>query len=163
MRQISSGMYGAIIVSDSPRDTTKDHLIVAGGGGLVEFYKQGPSTLLVNGKMNPRPIVMTVGDTNRLRIVSIHADEELTFRFGTPEQTARWRPLAQDGADVPAALRVSMPALTRLGPGETADFTYVPTKAGEMELEVWIDFGGHRVVVPVEVRERPKAEKRASH
>jgi hypothetical protein len=56
-----------------------------------------------------------------------------------------------------------MPALTRLGPGETADFTYVPTKAGEMELEVWIDFGGHRVVVPVEVRERPKAEKRASH
>jgi manganese oxidase len=154
MRQISSGMYGAIIVSDSPRDTTKDHLIVAGGGGLPEFYKQGPSTLLVNGKMNPRPIVMTVGDTNRLRIVSIHADEVLNFRFGTEDQAARWRPLAQDGADVPPALRVSKPALARLGPGETADFTYVPTKPGAMQLEVWIDFGGHRVVVPVEVRPR---------
>jgi FtsP/CotA-like multicopper oxidase with cupredoxin domain len=163
MRQISSGMYGAIIVSDSPRDTTKDHLIVGGGGGLMEFYKQGPSTLLVNGRMNPRPIVMTVGDTNRLRIVSIHADEVLNFRFGTPEQAARWRPLAQDGADVPVALRVSKPGLARLGPGETADFTYVPTKAGAMQLEVWIDGGGHRVVVPVEIRERQKPVKDASH
>ena len=115
MRQISSGMYGAIIVSDSPRDTTRDHVIVAGGGGLPVFYKQGPSTLLVNGKMNPRPILMTVGDTNRLRIVSIHADEVLNFRFGTPEQVARWRPLAQDGADVPAALRVSKPGAGEAG------------------------------------------------
>jgi hypothetical protein len=95
--------------------------------------------------------------------VSIHADEVLNFRFGTPEQAAQWRPLAQDGADVPVALRVSKPGLARLGPGETADFTYVPTKAGEMQLEVWIDGGGHRVVVPVEVRDRQKAEKRASH
>ena len=162
MRQIASGMYGAIIVSDWPRDTTKDHLIVAGGGGLPEFYKQGPSTLLVNGKINPRPIVMTVGDTNRLRIVSIHADEVLYFRFGTGEQATKWSPLARDGADLPVALRAPKTALVRMGPGETADFTYVPTKVGEMQLEVWIDFGGHRVVLPVEVRERPKAEKRAS-
>jgi hypothetical protein len=83
MRQISSGMYGAIVVTDTPRDTTRDHVIVAGGGGLPIFYKQGPSTLLVNGSATPDPIRMTVGDTNRLRIVSIHADEVLTFRFGT--------------------------------------------------------------------------------
>jgi FtsP/CotA-like multicopper oxidase with cupredoxin domain len=38
MRQIGSGMYGAIIVSDAPRDTTRDHVIVAGGGGLPVFY-----------------------------------------------------------------------------------------------------------------------------
>ena len=162
MRQIASGMYGAIIVSDGPRDTTKDHLIVAGGGGLPEFYKLGPSTLLVNGRQNPRPIVMTVGDTNRLRIVSIHADEVLNFRFGTPEQVAKWRPLAQDGADLPMALRVSKPAIARLGPGETGDFTFVPTRARAMQLEVWIENGGHRVVVPVEIQDRHKAEKRAS-
>ncbi|HEY9519810.1 MAG TPA: multicopper oxidase domain-containing protein, partial [Gemmatimonadales bacterium] len=34
MRQIGSGMYGAIIVSDAPRDLSRDHLVVAGGGGL---------------------------------------------------------------------------------------------------------------------------------
>jgi FtsP/CotA-like multicopper oxidase with cupredoxin domain len=161
MRQIASGMYGAIIVSDSPRDTTKDHLIVAGGGGLPEFYKLGPSTLLVNGRMEPPAIVMTVGDTNRLRIVSIHADEVLNFRFGTEEQVVKWRPLARDGADLPMALRAPKSALARLGPGETADFTYVPTKAGEMRLEVWVGGGGRRVLLPVEIRERQKTKKAA--
>jgi FtsP/CotA-like multicopper oxidase with cupredoxin domain len=153
MRQIGSGMYGAIIVSDAPRDTTRDHVIVAGGGGLPMFYKEGPSFLLVNGRRAPPPITMTVGETNRLRIVSIHADEVLHFRFGTEEQAARWRPLARDGADLPAALRAPKPALVTMGPGETADFTYVPTQPGTMMLEVWIE-PGQRVVLPVEVKPR---------
>ena len=113
MRQIGSGMYGAIIVSDAPRDTTRDHVIVAGGGGLPVFYKQAPNFLLVNGSTIAAPIRMTVGDTNRLRIVSIHADEVLHFRFGTEAQVARWKPLARDGADLPVALRG-----TRVGRGQ---------------------------------------------
>jgi FtsP/CotA-like multicopper oxidase with cupredoxin domain len=160
MRQIGSGMYGAIIVSDSPRDTTRDHLIVAGGGGLPVFYKQAPTFLLVNGKsLAPRPLHMTVGDTNRIRIVSIHADEVLTFRFGTEVQAARWTPLARDGADLPAALRAAKPAVLRMGPGETADFTYVPTQPGHMMLEVWTE-AGQRVAVPVEVQARRVAVTR---
>jgi FtsP/CotA-like multicopper oxidase with cupredoxin domain len=159
MRQIGSGMYGAIIVSDAPRDTTRDHVIVAGGGGLPVFYRQGPSFLLVNGRVFPRALHMTVGDTNRVRIVSIHADEILHFRFGTETQAARWKPLAQDGADLPVALRAAKPAVLSMGPGETADFTYVPTQPGSMMLEVWIE-GGQRVVLPVEVHARAVAMKR---
>jgi FtsP/CotA-like multicopper oxidase with cupredoxin domain len=158
MRQIGSGMYGAIIVSDAPRDTTRDHLVVAGGGGLPIFYKEGPSSLLVNGRTNPRPIHMTVGDTNRVRIVSVHSDEVLHFRFGTEEQVAHWKPLARDGADLPATLRAPKPATVTMGPGETADFTYVPARAGTMSLEVWIE-GGQRVVVPVEITSRQVAVK----
>jgi FtsP/CotA-like multicopper oxidase with cupredoxin domain len=159
MRQIGSGMYGAIIVSDAPRDTTRDHLIVAGGGGLPVFYKQAPNFLLVNGSVQPRPLRMTVGDTNRVRIVSIHADEILHFRFGTEEQVARWKPLARDGADLPAGLRGAKPAQVSMGPGETADFTYVPTKPGSMSLEVWIE-RGQRVVLPIEVQARSVAVRR---
>jgi FtsP/CotA-like multicopper oxidase with cupredoxin domain len=159
MRQIGSGMYGAIIVSDAPRDTTRDHLIVAGGGGLPVFYKQGPSFLLVNGSTSPDKLHMTVGDTNRIRIVSIHADEVLHVRFGTEAQAVRWRPLARDGADLPDALRAVKPAVLSMGPGETADFTYVPTQPGLMTLEVWID-GGQRIGLPVEVQARPAASKR---
>ncbi|HUQ82946.1 MAG TPA: multicopper oxidase domain-containing protein [Gemmatimonadaceae bacterium] len=158
MRQIGSGMYGAIIVSDTPRDTTRDHVIVAGGGGLPVFYKQTPNFLLVNGSRLPDPIRMTVGETNRLRIVSIHADEVLNFRFGTEEQVARWKPLAQDGADLPIALRAAKSALTRMGPGQTADFTYVPTKAGSMMLEVWTE-AGQRVMLPVQVQARRSAAR----
>jgi FtsP/CotA-like multicopper oxidase with cupredoxin domain len=157
MRQIGSGMYGAIIVSDAPRDTTRDHLIVAGGGGLPVFYKHGPSFLLVNGRVFPGKVRMTVGDMNRIRIVSIHADEVLNFRFGTETQVARWKPLARDGAELPAALRDAKSAVVTMGPGETADFNYMPTRPGSMMLEVWID-GGQRVVVPVEVQERSVAK-----
>jgi FtsP/CotA-like multicopper oxidase with cupredoxin domain len=156
MRQIASGMYGAIIVTDTPRDTTRDHVIVAGGGGLPVFYKQGPSMLLVNGAIGPAPIRMTVGDTNRLRIVSIHADEVLNFRFGTRLAVARWQPLARDGADLPPALRASTPAVMRMGPGETADFIYVPKEAGRMTMEVWIG-GGQRIALPIDVQ--PRAAK----
>jgi len=46
-----------------------------------------------------------------------------------------------------------------MGPGETADFTYVPTAPGMMMLEVWIE-GGQRVVLPVEVRARSTVVKR---
>jgi len=91
-----------------------------------------------------------VGVPQRLRIVSIHADEVLGFRFGTETEVARWTPLARDGADLPPALRVAKPAILTLGPGETADFTYVPARPGSMMLEVWIQ-GGQRLVLPVEV------------
>lgn len=158
MRQISSGMYGAIIVSDTPRDTTRDHVIVAGGGGLPIFYKQGPSTLLVNGSPTPAPIRMTAGDTNRLRIVSIHADEVLTFRLGTQVTVAQWTPIARDGADLPPALRSTGPARIRMGPGETADFLYVPKEPGRMIMEVWIGSPGTRITLPIDVQ--PRAPKK---
>jgi FtsP/CotA-like multicopper oxidase with cupredoxin domain len=154
MRQIGSGMYGAIIVSDAPRDTTRDHLIIAGGGGLPMFYKQAPTFLLVNGNATPKPIHLTVGDTNRIRIVSIHADEVLTFRLGKEAQATRWRPLAQDGADLPASLRMMKPAVVTLGPGETADFTYVAAEPGTLMLEVWTE-SGTRVTLPVDIQARP--------
>jgi manganese oxidase len=158
LRQIGSGMYGAIIVSDIPRDTTRDHVIVAGGGGLPVFHKEAPTFLLVNGSTNPTPLVMTVGEAQRLRIVSIHADEVLHFRFGTNASATQWTPLARDGADLPVALRTRAVAITDMGPGETADFTYVPTQPGDMSLEVWIP-RGQRIVLPVTVRARRVAAK----
>jgi FtsP/CotA-like multicopper oxidase with cupredoxin domain len=154
LRQIGSGMYGAMVVSDAPRDTTRDHVVVAGGGGLPVFDKDGPSFLLVNGRMQPRPMRMTLGDTNRLRIVSIHADNILRFRLGDDSTVASWRPIARDGADLPPALRGVRTATVEMGPGETADFAYVPTRPGSMMLEVWMWPTGSRVALPIVVSPR---------
>jgi manganese oxidase len=149
LRQIGSGMYGAIIVSDSARDLTRDKLVVAGGGGIGVFDKEGPSFLLVNGRRTPRAIHMTVGDTNRVRIVSIHADEILHFRFGDDSTVARWTQTAKDGADLPPALRREGTASIEMGPGETADFSYVPTRVGTMYLETWVTPMGQRIALQV--------------
>ena len=151
LRQIGSGMYGAIIVTDAPRDTARDHLVVAGGGGVPMFDKFGPSFLLVNGRATPRAIHMTVGDTNRLRIVSIHSDEILRFRLGSDSTVARWTPLAKDGADLPPALRRAETATVEMGPGQTADYLYVPEHVGRMTLEVWISPAGQRIALPIDV------------
>jgi hypothetical protein len=58
-----------------------------------------------------------------------------------------------DGADLPQALRRIGLARVRMGPGETADFTFVPTRVGDLTLEVWND-GGQRVQLPVRIRAR---------
>jgi FtsP/CotA-like multicopper oxidase with cupredoxin domain len=152
LRQIASGMYGAIIVSDAPRDTVHDHLIVAGGGGLPVFEKNGPNFLLVNGRTEAAPLRLTVGETHRLRIVSIHADVPLRFRLGTLSSVSTWTPIARDGADLPAGLQVEGPATIDMGPGETADFNFTPKVVGEQLLEVAVWPTGARVILPVIVQ-----------
>ena len=156
LRQIGSGMYGAIVVTDGPRDTTRDHIIVAGGGGVPIFHKNGPASLLVNGRAFPRAIHMTVGDTNRLRIVSIHSDEILAFRLANDSAVVHWTPIARDGADLSPTLRRPELAKIDMGPGQTADFLYVPDRPGQMMLEVWIGSSsiGTRVALPIEVDAR---------
>jgi hypothetical protein len=59
---------------------------------------------------------------------------------------------------VAIALRGSKPAVATMGPGETGDFTYVPTQPGRMSLEVWTE-SGQRVVLPVEIGARSAAVK----
>ena len=148
--QIGSGMYGAIVVSDAPRDTTRDHVVVAGGAGPPVFAKVLNPFMLVNGRTAPRPLRMTVGDTNRLRLVSIHAENLVGFRLGDDSTVARWVPVAKDGADLPAALRAEGTARSLLGPGETADFLFVPPHPGRWALEVFTSgAAGARVVLPV--------------
>ena len=158
LRQIGSGMYGAIVVTDGPRDTTRDHIIVAGGGGVPMFHKIGPAFLLVNGRAFPKPIHMTAGDTNRVRIVSIHSDELLTFRLSNDSAVVHWTPIARDGADLPPALRRPELAKIDMGPGQTADFLVVPDRPGPMTMEVWIGLSsiGTRVALPIVVDEPKK-------
>jgi hypothetical protein len=85
-----------------------------------------------------------------LLTVSVHRDIVLNFRLASDSSVVRWRALARDGADLPPALRtIQLPQLA-MGPGETADFTFVPDRPGSLTLEVWID-RGQRVALPVEI------------
>jgi FtsP/CotA-like multicopper oxidase with cupredoxin domain len=134
--QIQSGLYGAILVTDGPRDLVRDHLVVAGGGGPEIQPKIESPFALVNGRRSPPPLRLVVGEEHRLRIVSIHPDWRVAFTLRDDSTVARWRAIAKDGHDLPPAQATVRPAHVIMGPGETADFLFRPTEPGTWTLEV---------------------------
>jgi FtsP/CotA-like multicopper oxidase with cupredoxin domain len=158
-KQIQSGMYGALLVTDGPRDLTRDHVIVAGGGGPEIIPKFESPFALVNGRRVPPPIRLTVGETHRLRLVSIHPDWLIYFSLRNDSTVGRWRAIAKDGADLPPALATLRPANINMGPGETADFEFTPTEVGRWRIEVsTAESGGWQIVQRIIVE--PKAAVR---
>ena len=155
--QISRGMYGAVIVSDRPRDLDHDHLVVAGGGGPhLEKNIESPFAL-VNGRTSPAPLRLTAGETHRLRIVSIHPDWRIAFTLKSDSAVARWRAIAKDGADLPAAIATERAAYIEMGPGQTADFEFSPTQPGVWRLEVKsVDAGWYIPLTVIVEAKRPK-------
>jgi FtsP/CotA-like multicopper oxidase with cupredoxin domain len=155
---ILSGMYGALLVTDTPRDPRRDHVIVAGGGGPVVTAKVESPYALVNGNRFTRPLRLTVGETHRLRIVSIHPDYAVAFTLRNDSTIARWRWIAKDGATRPQSLATMGPANVVMGPGETNDFEFTPTAPGEWTLDVRSAEPGW--YIPLRVIVEPRAAKR---
>lgn len=157
--QILSGMYGAIIVTDQPRDTVHDHLVVAGGGGPEIFKKIESPYALVNGRRFPPPMRLTVGEKHRLRLLSIHPDWRVAFSIRTDSSVGRWRAIAKDGADLPPALATDRPAYVEMGPGETADFEFESATPGQWRFEVKSVETGWYIPFDIIVAERAKARR----
>jgi FtsP/CotA-like multicopper oxidase with cupredoxin domain len=156
--QIQSGMYGAIIVTDKPRDLERDHLIVAGGGGPAVFAKIESPYALVNGQRSPAPLRLAMGETHRLRIVAVHPDWRITFTLRNDSTVARWRAIAKDGADMPPAQATERLAVTEMGPGETADFEFRSSTPGRWTLDIrTTESSGWHIQLPVIVE--PRTEK----
>ncbi len=133
--QISSGLYGALIVLEpgATLDTATDLMFVLGASGPF------PNTGTLNGKAEPDPIELVAGRTYRLRFVHIQPDWRVNFTLLDDQGLVRWRPIAKDGADLAPALRRTAPARWLAGPGETADFEFTPAGPGvyRLELTTW--------------------------
>lgn len=151
--QINSGMYGAIVVVDDPAkyDPSVDKIILAGGGG-PQPTPTSDFPGAVNGSPFPEPLNMEVGKTYRLRLINIHPEWRVEFSLGTDTTTAQWKPIAKDGADLPASQSRLRPAYLQTGPGETADFEFTPTTAEDLRLLVKTRLSGWIVPVSVFVR-----------
>jgi manganese oxidase len=153
-RQIGSGMYGALLVVDRARDTTRDHVVIVGGGGPAQFPKLESYWALVNGRASPAPLRLAAGETHRLRLISIHPDWAVTFALVNDSAAARWRPVAKDGAELPASLTAPRLARVQMGPGETADFEVTAPTPGRWRLEIHSTDPGWRIPLDVIVEER---------
>lgn len=132
-RQLSSGMYGAMLVLDSGTgfDPSLDHVMVVsrGGPGL-------DAPIVVNGTREPK-LTLKAGETHRLRFVNITPGDIVSVTLGSATGLASWRPFAKDAAAVPESRRATVPAQQTIAAGETFDFEYVapPGRAG-LWLEV---------------------------
>jgi FtsP/CotA-like multicopper oxidase with cupredoxin domain len=144
VRQHNAGLIGALIVRDVGASAPLDeHVFFLKGSRQLN----AASPLEVNGEANPDTVVIHAGLPARLRFISLaafnpNATVSLTARrdssFANLRDTmvVRWRPIAKDGADLPAAARTARLARQIVGMGETYDFEYTPGERGTLRLEV---------------------------
>ena len=127
IEQITSGLYGAIVVLPPGErfDSTRDHVFVAGWDGL--------SRTLVNGDSTPPPLELAAGVAHRFRFVGIGAATGGRFAIRRDSSLVHWRAVARDGADLPPAQATLRRANQYVGVGETFDFEWIP-EPGEYSL-----------------------------
>jgi manganese oxidase len=134
-RQQRAGIVGPLIVVDRARyDSTKDIAVLLSS---PSDSTEEERAVLINGALAPVAPVLRRATAYRLRLINITTGRPGT-RIELRQDTTlvTWRPLAKDGADLPAARRVVRPARQALSIGETMDVEFFPTAAGEYLLEV---------------------------
>lgn len=127
LEQITSGLYGALVVLEPgrPFDPRTDHVFVAAWDGADD-----PPHITVNGDTTGPPIELVSGSRHRLRFVNIGPAAQLEFSLKRDTTLVTWRARAKDGADLPPQSATERPALQRLNVGETADVEFTPAARG---------------------------------
>jgi manganese oxidase len=153
IRQLSSGLYGPIIVLEPGQslDPERDRMML--------ISVRGPSDntpILLNGDAEPGPIELKQGVRYRFRVINITPhDPLLTVSLLAGSSLVPWRAIAKDGADLPPAQATERPARQTVSVGETYDFEFEPRSTAELRLEVFrparAALGQSQIVVPVHV------------
>lgn len=135
MTQLAMGLYGALLVVEpgTRPDPATDHVVIVGLDGPT--FRDSAAGL-INGNVQPRPVTLAAGRPNRLRLININADQRVLFELMRDSAMTTWRPLAKDGADIPAAQTAARHATLLTGPGETADFELTPRAGEQLSLVV---------------------------
>ena len=131
IEQLTSGLYGAIVVLDPGEqwDPGRDHVFVLGWHTPKE-----PATWLLNGDSIPSPVTVAPG-RHRLRFVNIGPAGAPMFRLMKDGKPVSWTPLAKDGMTLPAYRQQAGPAARRIAIGETFDAMWEATP-GEYVVQV---------------------------
>jgi FtsP/CotA-like multicopper oxidase with cupredoxin domain len=119
-RQLTSGLYGAMLVVEAPAafDEASDHVLVLGRGG-----PQRLAPVVINNEREPQ-FTWTAGTRHRLRLINITPNDVISVSLQSADGPVVWQPLTKDGAAVPSAHRVASPARQAIAVGETYDFEY---------------------------------------
>jgi FtsP/CotA-like multicopper oxidase with cupredoxin domain len=130
--QLSTGLYGALIVLDPGNrlDPESDKIFVLSRGGTDD--EKDP--FLINGSASPAPMKLVAGKRYHFRFIAITPALYLRVTLDREGQHEVWRAIAKDGATLPAAQAVRESADVQMYPGETYDFEFQSPAAGELRL-----------------------------
>lgn len=149
-KQLSGGIYGALIVMDPGEkfDPEHDKLLMVGTRDTSFFAKR----ITLNGTENPSPIVLKQGAKYRFRVINMAPDLAADFQLGSKEHPATWRAIAKDGANLPARLAQTSNAILHFDSGEAYDFEFQPDSPGEVPLQVQNSFAPAKLVEKIIVQ-----------
>lgn len=155
-QQISSGLYGALVVVDParPRDPDTDHIMLfSDNGPTVNFLRPPPGTLL-NGRVGSDTVELRAGTSYRFRFINIRTDYLLALGMFDGDSPLEWRIVAKDGADLPAhQVRTTAARLENFAPGEIVDVELTPRASGVLTLRhSMVGFPDNRSEVLMRVR-----------
>jgi FtsP/CotA-like multicopper oxidase with cupredoxin domain len=136
--QLVSGLYGPLIVLEPGQsfDPDRDRVFVVGGAVVDGEYHSAT----LNGQHDLKPQMIRAGIAYRMRFINITPDATVGIQLFQDGALQRWNAFANDGADLPMALRTDVPAVLRFGPGQTYDFLWTPRSQGEATLELQWQF-----------------------
>jgi FtsP/CotA-like multicopper oxidase with cupredoxin domain len=140
VRQLTGGMYGALLVLEPGQkyDPATDKVFVLGRSGANEMH----DPLVLNGSPQPGLMVLLPGQKYRFRFINITPNEPLVeVSLTSGGRPVKWRPLAKDGFDLPAAQRAEHDAVQAISVGETFDFEFAPQAPGDFLLRFSSPFG----------------------
>jgi manganese oxidase len=148
--QLSGGLYGPLIVVEpgAKFDPEHDHVVVLSRGGP----RPTEGRVLFNGGVKPPTLHWRTGQRYRLRFINIAAFDGIGVALRAPEKQLQWRAIARDGADLPPEQALMQDAHQSTLPGETSDFEYQPTEAGNLQLEVFSTRLKMKVIQQIEIR-----------
>jgi FtsP/CotA-like multicopper oxidase with cupredoxin domain len=146
-----AGLAGPLIVLEPGRtlDSATDHTILI---TTPAAWEDELRSVLVNGRASPVPIIVHAGVPQRFRLINMTMRRPGSrVELWRDSSLLTWRPLAKDGADLPAAWQVAQPARASISIGETMDYELVAVLGGEWRLEVRGANGAVLATVPVTV------------
>ncbi len=135
-RQQLAGLAGALIVREPghPWNPALDMPLLF----TESADSAGRATrVLVNGQAAPHALELRAGTRYRFRFIQMSVSRSaLRFELLREGATLTWTPVAKDGAELPATMRVASTSRARLGIGETYDVEFTPLHTGDQRLEV---------------------------
>jgi FtsP/CotA-like multicopper oxidase with cupredoxin domain len=151
IRQQQAGLSGALLVVDDPaaHNPERDWALLVS----VPRTDAEAAKVLLNGSTTPAVREMRVGEHYRLRFINIHTFRPaMRMRLLRDSTLLEWRAVAKDGMDLPADQAITSPAEIQMGNGETYDFDFVPSAAGDLRIDVTSAAGVLLVSMPIRVR-----------